>query len=79
MIARDSFPLIGVDPIPEMPHSGVDTGYPGKPAVDSPGDDADDVPMSGNALANKRGTAVALARILSLLTPSTYLRAGRIS
>ena len=64
-----------VDPVPEVAHSGVDARHPGQPAVDAPGDDADDVPVAGHALADERRAAVALARVLPLLASGTYLGA----
>ena len=65
-----------VDPVPEVAHSGVDARHPGKPAVDAPGDDADDVPVAGHALADERRAAVALTRVLPLLASGAYLGAG---
>ena len=64
-----------VDPVPEVAHSGVDARHPGQPAVDAPGDDADDVPVAGHALTDERRAAVALARVLPLLASGAYLGA----
>ena len=65
--------LVGLDPVPEEGHPGVDAGNVAGTA-DTPGDEADDGPAAGLALADQGRPTVPSAGVLTHLSTGTNLR-----